>query len=204
MFFWNSCFFDDSSDVGNLISGSSAFSKTSLNILKFTVHILLKPGLENFEHYFASMWDSEFIYGFWYRYIMSCANRDSFTSLLFLIWTHFISISYLTLLAGTSNICWLNVLRKGIHVFFLILAHLFTIKYVSCGFLYMIFIKLSLILFYTQLVKSFLIINGWWKLWNYFLYLLRLINNFFLHFVNVMTDWYADFEPSLHPWNKSH
>ena len=44
-------------DVGNLISGSSAFSKSSLNIWKFTVHILLKPGLENFEHYFASVWD---------------------------------------------------------------------------------------------------------------------------------------------------
>ena len=48
-----SCFFDDPADVGNLISGSSAFSKSSLNIRKFTVHILLKPGLENFEHYFA-------------------------------------------------------------------------------------------------------------------------------------------------------
>ena len=52
-----SCFFDDPVDVGNLISGSSAFSKTSLNIWKFTVHILLKPGLENFEHYFTSVWD---------------------------------------------------------------------------------------------------------------------------------------------------
>ena len=52
-----SCFFDDPVDVGNLISGSSAFSKTSLNIWKFTVHMLLKPGLENFEHYFTSMWD---------------------------------------------------------------------------------------------------------------------------------------------------
>ena len=52
-----SCFFDDPVDVGNLISGSSAFSKTSLNIWKFTVHLLLKPGLENFEHYFASVWD---------------------------------------------------------------------------------------------------------------------------------------------------
>ena len=51
------CFFYDLMDVGNLISGSSAFSKTSLNIWKFTVHLLLKPGLENFEHYFASMWD---------------------------------------------------------------------------------------------------------------------------------------------------
>ena len=52
-----SCFFHDSADVGNLTSGSSAFSKTSLNIRKFTVHVLLKPGLENFEHYFTSMWD---------------------------------------------------------------------------------------------------------------------------------------------------
>ena len=50
-----SCFFDDPADVGNLISGSSAFSKTRLNIWKFTVHVLLKPGLENFEHYFTSM-----------------------------------------------------------------------------------------------------------------------------------------------------
>ena len=50
-----SCFFDDSADVGNLISGSSALSKASLNIWKFTVHVLLKPGLENFEHYFTSM-----------------------------------------------------------------------------------------------------------------------------------------------------
>ena len=52
-----SCFFDDPADVGNLISGSSAFSKISLNIWKFTVPVLLKPGLENFEHYFTSMWD---------------------------------------------------------------------------------------------------------------------------------------------------
>ena len=52
-----SCFFDDPADVCNLISGSSAFPKTSLNIWKFTVHILLKPGLENFEHYFISVRD---------------------------------------------------------------------------------------------------------------------------------------------------
>ena len=52
-----SCFFDDPVDVGNLISGSSAFSKPSLNIWKFTVHIVVKPGLENSEHYFASVWD---------------------------------------------------------------------------------------------------------------------------------------------------
>ena len=50
-----SSFFDDPSDVGNLISGSSAFSKSSLNIWKFMVHILLKPGLENFGHYFANL-----------------------------------------------------------------------------------------------------------------------------------------------------
>ena len=50
-----SCFFDDPVDVGNLISGSSTFSKTSLGIWKFMVHVLLKPGLENFEHYFTSV-----------------------------------------------------------------------------------------------------------------------------------------------------
>ena len=50
-----SCFFHDPVDVGNLISGCSAFSKTSLNIRKFTVHILLMPGLENFKHYFTSV-----------------------------------------------------------------------------------------------------------------------------------------------------
>ena len=50
-----SSFFNDPMDVGNLISGSSAFSKSSLNIWKITVHVLLKPGLENFEHYFASV-----------------------------------------------------------------------------------------------------------------------------------------------------
>ena len=50
-----SCYFDDPTDVGNLISGSSALSKSSLNIWKFMVHVLLKPGLENFEHCFASM-----------------------------------------------------------------------------------------------------------------------------------------------------
>ena len=55
MFFLElSSFFDDQEDVGNLISGSSAFSKISLNVWKFTVHVLLKPVLENFEHYFTS------------------------------------------------------------------------------------------------------------------------------------------------------
>ena len=57
VFLEHSSFLDDPSDVCDLISGSSAFSKTSLNIWKFMVHILLKPGLENFERYFTSMWD---------------------------------------------------------------------------------------------------------------------------------------------------
>ena len=52
-----SCLFHDPADVGNLISGSSAFSKTSLNIWKFTVHVLLKSGLENIKHYFSSVLD---------------------------------------------------------------------------------------------------------------------------------------------------
>ena len=56
MFFLNSLAFDDSRNAGSMISGSSTLSKTSLNIWKFTVHVLLKSGLENFEHYFASMW----------------------------------------------------------------------------------------------------------------------------------------------------
>ena len=51
----SSCFFNDPADVGNLISGSSAFSKTSLNIRKFTVHVFLKPGLQNFERYFTDV-----------------------------------------------------------------------------------------------------------------------------------------------------
>ena len=52
-----SCFVSDPADVGNLISGSSVFSKSSFNIWEFTFHILLKPGLEDYEHYFDSMWD---------------------------------------------------------------------------------------------------------------------------------------------------
>ena len=59
MFFLElSCFFDNPTDVGNLISGSSVFSKPSLNFWKFTFHVLLNPGLENLEHYFASVWVS--------------------------------------------------------------------------------------------------------------------------------------------------
>ena len=57
-----SCFFDDPTDFGNLISSSSAFSKSNMNIWKFTVHILLKRALENFEHYFASVWESGIVW----------------------------------------------------------------------------------------------------------------------------------------------
>ena len=55
VFLESSCFFDDPADVGNLISVSSAFSKSNLNTWTFTVHVILKPGLKNFEHYFVSM-----------------------------------------------------------------------------------------------------------------------------------------------------
>ena len=72
-----SCFFDDPADVGNLISGSSAFSKTSLNIWKFTVHLLLKPGLENSEHYLASVWDE-----------CNCAVVWAFFGIALLLFTH--------------------------------------------------------------------------------------------------------------------
>ena len=68
-----SCFFDDPTDVGNLISGSSAFSKSSLNVWRFMAHILLKPGLENFEHYFTSVWDE-----------CNCAMVSAFLGIAFL------------------------------------------------------------------------------------------------------------------------
>ena len=55
------CFFDDPVDVGNLVSSSSAFSKTSVNIWKFKVYVFLKPALQNFEHYFTSMWMSAIV-----------------------------------------------------------------------------------------------------------------------------------------------
>ena len=78
------CFFNDPADDGNLISDSSAFFKTSLNIWKLTVHVLLKPGLENFEHYFTSMWDE-----------CNCA----------LIWTFF-GIGMKTDLFQSCGHCW--------------------------------------------------------------------------------------------------
>ena len=92
-----SCFFYDPTDVGNLISGSSAFSKTSLNIWKFTVHILLKPGLENFEHYFTSVWDE-----------CNCA----------VVWTclalPFLGIGMKTDLFQSCHYCWIFTRSKGL------------------------------------------------------------------------------------------
>ena len=69
-----SCFFDDPANVGNLISGCSAFSKSSLNIWKFTVHVLLKTGLENVEHYFASV-----------RWVQLCGRLNILWHCLFLV-----------------------------------------------------------------------------------------------------------------------
>ena len=81
-----SCFFHDPADIGNLISGSSVFSKTSLNIWKFTVHVLLKPGLENFEHYFTSVWDECNCAVFWaffgIAFLYSGIKRNAFESVL--------------------------------------------------------------------------------------------------------------------------
>ena len=93
-----SCFFDDPTDVGNLISGSSAFSKTSLNTWKFTVHLLLKPGLENFEHYFTSVWDecnSAVVWAFFgivlvnYKTQFKLCSRD-YTTTIYPAWGQFL------------------------------------------------------------------------------------------------------------------
>ena len=92
-----SCFFDYPMDVGNLISGSSAFSKTSLNNWKLTVHVLLKPGLENFEHYFAqNEWDECTCAVVW-TFFWHCLFRDWYENWPFtVLWT---LLSFPTLLA---------------------------------------------------------------------------------------------------------
>ena len=109
-----SFFSSDPKDVGNLISGSSALSKTSLNIWKFTVHILLKPGLENFEHYFASMWDEcncSVVWAFFGIAFLWDWNEKwpfpvlwpllSFPNLLAFLVQHFHSIIFQDLLSGS-------------------------------------------------------------------------------------------------------
>ena len=80
-----SCFFNDPADVGNLVSGSSAFSKTSLNIWKFMVHILVKPGLQNFEHYFTSVWDEcncVVVWALFYYLVLYVHHMNQATSFL--------------------------------------------------------------------------------------------------------------------------
>ena len=105
MIFWNSLLFQWSNGCDNLLSGSSAFSKSSLNIWKFTVHILLKPGLENFEHYFASMWDecncaviwtffgTAFLWDWNENWLFQSCGHSSFPNLLVYWKQHFHSIS---------------------------------------------------------------------------------------------------------------
>ena len=78
-----SCFFRDPEDVGSLISGSSASSKTILNIWEFTVHVLLKPGLENFEHHFTSVWSEcnyVVVWGLWHCLSLGLERKLTFSS----------------------------------------------------------------------------------------------------------------------------
>ena len=74
-----SCFFRDLADVINVISGCSAFSKTSLNIRKFTVHVLLKPGVENFDHYFLGVENGN---SFQYSYLENSVNRGAWQAIV--------------------------------------------------------------------------------------------------------------------------
>ena len=99
-----SCCFDDPSDVDNLISGSSVFSKFSWKIWKFTVHILLKPDLKNFEHYFPSLWDED-----------NCAVVWTFFGIAFLWdWNENWPFPVLWLLLSFPNLpaCWLQHLNS--------------------------------------------------------------------------------------------
>ena len=119
MFFWNAlAFFDDPADVGNLIFGSSAFSKTSLNIRKFTVHVLLKPGLENFEYYFTSLWDE-----------CNCAVVWAFFGIAFL-WEFLLSFHLVILPGAISPLFCSNILGLGSSSFSVIS---FCLLYCSLG-----------------------------------------------------------------------
>ena len=75
-----SCLFHDLVDIGNMISDSSDFSKTSLNIWKFTVHVLLKRGLENFEHYFTCVWDESNLSILWHGFSLGLEWKWTFSS----------------------------------------------------------------------------------------------------------------------------
>ena len=101
------CFFDDPKAVGNLISGSSAFSKTSLNIWMFTVHIFLKPGLEHFKHHFTNVWDECNCALVWVFFVLpffgigmktdlfqSCGHSWVFQICCHIEWQHFHSIIF--------------------------------------------------------------------------------------------------------------
>ena len=98
MFFCNSCFFYDLIDVGNLISGSFAFPKSSLNIWNFTVHIVLQPVLKDFEHYFASVWvecNSVVVWAFFgIAFIWGWNKNWCFPVLWLLLHWHTAEISY--------------------------------------------------------------------------------------------------------------
>ena len=95
-----SCFFHDLVDVGN--SGSSAFSKTSLNIWKFMVYVLLKPGLENFEHYFTSLWDKCNCVVVWAFLALPCFGIEMKTD-LFQSWGHCWVFQYAGILRATLS-----------------------------------------------------------------------------------------------------
>ena len=103
-----SCFFDDPMDVRNLISASSAFSKTSLNIWKFMVHVLLKPGLENFEHYFTNVWDECNCVVVWAFFVIpkerQCQNRTKAPLLFSLLCFIFISFRLSLILIMAENL----------------------------------------------------------------------------------------------------
>ena len=129
MFFLElSCFFHDPADVGSLISGSSAFSQSSLNVREFTVHVLLKPGLENFEHYFTNVWDEcncavvwaffgiSFLFLVWWE--SSCRTGLEFYQMLFLrLWKdhefHPLFCHYRACMLSLSRVCFFETAWTG-------------------------------------------------------------------------------------------
>jgi len=115
-----SCFFDDPADVGNLVSDSSAFPKTSLKIWKFMVHVLLKPSLENFEHYFTSMWDKcncVVVWAFFGIAFLWDWNENGLIITEMQIKTImrycFMPVRMASIQKSTSNKCWRGCREKG-------------------------------------------------------------------------------------------